>query len=270
MKSRPPIYTKYYDLLGWVLDRVAKFPKHTRFGLVQKIEGIALLNLDLLIEALYRKDRHVLYEPLNIGLEKLRRLIKCRPTLELTDRIIEGWRSTDDGPAWFAGDDLLTAAERPRGLPIGALTSQLFANLFLNRIDHAIEEECRPAGYARYTDDLLVFGNDKRRLGAIRERLFVEFAAERLKPHPTKCRGHACREGVPFLGFRYWPDRVRVLRANRIRFEKRMSRLRRATRKDRSRLREVWPAMFGWFQFAREYGVNEGLVRAQCRHQVFG
>jgi hypothetical protein len=91
MKSRPPIYTKYYDLLGWVLDRVAKFPKHTRFGLVQKIEGIALLNLDLLIEALYRKDRHVLYEPLNIGLEKLRRLIKCRPTLELTDRIIEGW-----------------------------------------------------------------------------------------------------------------------------------------------------------------------------------
>jgi RNA-directed DNA polymerase len=202
--------------------------------------------------------------------EKLRRLIKCRPTLELTDRIIEGWRSTDDGPAWFAGDDLLTAAERPRGLPIGALTSQLFANLFLNRIDHAIEEECRPAGYARYTDDLLVFGNDKRRLGAIRERLFVEFAAERLKPHPTKCRVHACREGVPFLGFRYWPDRVRVLRANRIRFEKRMSRLRRATRKDRSRLREVWPAMFGWFQFAREYGVNEGLVRAQCRHQVFG
>jgi hypothetical protein len=51
---------------------VAKFPKHTRFGLVQKIEGIALLNLDLLIEALYRKDRYALYEPLNIGLEKLR------------------------------------------------------------------------------------------------------------------------------------------------------------------------------------------------------
>ena len=72
MKSRPPIYTKYYDLLGWILDRVGKFPKNTRFGLVQKIESIALDTLDLLIEALYRKDRHVLFEPVNIGLEKLR------------------------------------------------------------------------------------------------------------------------------------------------------------------------------------------------------
>jgi len=72
MKTRPPIYTRYYDLLGWILDRVSKFPKHTRFGLVQKIEHIALDNLELLIEAIYRKDREVLYEPVNIGLEKLR------------------------------------------------------------------------------------------------------------------------------------------------------------------------------------------------------
>jgi len=72
MRTRPPIYTKYYDLLGWILDRVGKFPKNTRFGLVQKIESIAMNNLDLLIEALYRKDRHVLFEPVNIGLEKLR------------------------------------------------------------------------------------------------------------------------------------------------------------------------------------------------------
>ncbi len=72
MKTRPPIYTRYYDLLGWIPDRVAKFPKHMRFGLVQKIEYLALENLDLLIEAIYRRDRHVLYERLNIGLEKLR------------------------------------------------------------------------------------------------------------------------------------------------------------------------------------------------------
>jgi len=40
MKSRPPIYTRYYDLLGWILDRTAKFPKNMRFGLVQKIEQL--------------------------------------------------------------------------------------------------------------------------------------------------------------------------------------------------------------------------------------
>lgn len=201
---------------------------------------------------------------------KLGRHIKCRPTLALIDRIIDGWHSTEHGPAWFEGDDLLTAGSRPHGLPIGALTSQLFANLYLSRIDHLIEETCHVQGYARYTDDLLVFDNDKRRLGEVREMLLSEFATERLKPHPTKCRVHACREGVPFLGFRFWPSQVRVLRANRLRFEKRMNQLRRAIRRDRAGMQQVWPAMYGWFQFIREYGVNEGLVQAECRHQAFG
>lgn len=201
--------------------------------------------------------------------EKLRRHIKCHRTLDLLDRIIDAWRSTEHDPVWFDGDALMSPCERSRGLPIGALTSQLFANLYLNRIDHLIEEQYRPSGYARYTDDLLLFGNDKRQLGEMRIGLFGEFARERLKPHPTKCRVHACREGVPFLGFRYWPDKVRVLRSNRLRFEKRMLGFRRAIRKRKCGLQQVWPSMFGWFQFIREYPCNEGLVLDECRRQVF-
>ena len=72
MKPRPPIYTKYYDLLGWILDRTAKFPKNMRFGLVQKIETISLDLLDLLVEAIYSSERTELYRPVNLGIEKLR------------------------------------------------------------------------------------------------------------------------------------------------------------------------------------------------------
>jgi hypothetical protein len=72
MKTRPPIYTKYYDLLGWMLDHTSKFPKNMRFGLVQKLDRIALDLLDLLIEAVYRRDRHVLRDLVNLQLEKLR------------------------------------------------------------------------------------------------------------------------------------------------------------------------------------------------------
>jgi hypothetical protein len=57
MKTRPPIYTRYYDLLGWLLDHTAKFPKNMRFGLVQKIEQQALTLLEQIVEALYRSDR---------------------------------------------------------------------------------------------------------------------------------------------------------------------------------------------------------------------
>jgi len=70
--NRPPIYTKYTDLLGWLLDRTAKFPKHMRFGLVQKIETVALRLLEHFVEAMYRRDREALYSAVNLDLEKLR------------------------------------------------------------------------------------------------------------------------------------------------------------------------------------------------------
>ena len=72
MKSRPPIYTRYYDLLGWMLDRTAKFPKNMRFGLVQKIDNIALDLLEAFVEAIYSSDRKRMYMSVNIDLEKLR------------------------------------------------------------------------------------------------------------------------------------------------------------------------------------------------------
>ena len=72
MNTRPPIYTRYYDLLGWLLDHTAKFPKNMRFGLVQKIEGIALGLLEYLIEAVYSSERTGLYRVVNLELEKLR------------------------------------------------------------------------------------------------------------------------------------------------------------------------------------------------------
>ena len=72
MKTRPPIYTRYYDLLGWLLDRTAGFPKNMRFGLVQKIESIALTLLDQFVEAIYSRERGRMYGVVNINLEKLR------------------------------------------------------------------------------------------------------------------------------------------------------------------------------------------------------
>ncbi len=61
---------------------------------------------------------------------------------------------------FFPGDDLLAAA-RPRGLPIGNLTSQFRANVYMNPFDHFVKRELRCEGYVRYVDDMLLFGDDK-------------------------------------------------------------------------------------------------------------
>jgi len=57
---------------------------------------------------------------------------------------------------YFPGDDLLSAL-RPRGLPIGNLTSQFWANCYLNPLDHFIKRELRCRGYLRYVDDFILF-----------------------------------------------------------------------------------------------------------------
>ena len=72
MKTRPPIYTKYYDLLNWILDKTGKFPKNIRFSLVQKVDNIAIDILEDIIEALYRRDREAMHQSVNIKFEKLR------------------------------------------------------------------------------------------------------------------------------------------------------------------------------------------------------
>ena len=84
---------------------------------------------------------------------------------------------------WFPGDDLLAAA-RKRGLPIGNLTSQFWANCYLNPFDHCVQRELRCAAYLRYVDDFLLFSDDPAQLGDWLARLTGRLAQFRLTRHP--------------------------------------------------------------------------------------
>ena len=88
--------------------------------------------------------------------------------VSLIDQILasgEGVLSEAYDMVYFPGDDLF-AVNRPRGLPIGNLTSQFWANVYLSPIDHFVKRELRCPGYVRYVDDLLLFGDDRGMLWA--------------------------------------------------------------------------------------------------------
>ena len=70
----------------------------------------------------------------------LRRRLACERTLALADRIIDGSNPQEPVNLHFPGDDLFAPFERHRGLPIGNLTSQFFANLYLDSLDHFCKE----------------------------------------------------------------------------------------------------------------------------------
>ncbi len=133
--------------------------------------------------------------------ERLRRRVGCPRTLDLLDAIIDGSNRQEPVHRYFAGDDLFTPYERRRGLPIGNLTSQFFANVYLDGVDHYVKEVLRAPGYVRYVDDGALFHDDPAVLAAWRQALDERFGRLRLLAHPRKTGIHPTMAPATFLGF---------------------------------------------------------------------
>ena len=159
---------------------------------------------------------------LTILREQLAERITCPGTLWLLDRILANGAS--HGPALdaFPGDTLFTPLERPRGLPIGNLTSQFLANLHLDALDHRLAAIPGIGAYLRYVDDVAFFANSPEPLRQARLQLEAELAALRLRLHPIKSQIRQTRHGACFVGFRVLPGRVRVRNHNLLKGKRRL------------------------------------------------
>lgn len=89
-----------------------------------------------------------------------------------------------------------------QGLPIGNLTSQLFANIYMNEFDQFLKQELRLPRYARYTDDFVIVSTNKQTLEKLIDplRTFLQVQLK-LNLHPKKISIRACHQGVDFLGY---------------------------------------------------------------------
>ncbi len=150
----------------------------------------------------------------------LRRRIACRRTLWLLDAIIDGSNAQEPVHLHFPGDDLLSPLERRRGLPIGNLTSQFFANLYLDPLDHFVTEVLG-LPWVRYVDDVAAFADSAARLEAARGRIADFLAGRRLVLHPRKTAVLACARPAGFCGAVVAPEGRRLPEATVVRFRRR-------------------------------------------------
>ena len=112
-----------------------------------------------------------------------------------------------------------------KGLPIGNLTSQFFANVYLNPLDHFIKHELGCRYYVRYMDDWVIFHEDKERLKALHKALKAYLHTElglHLNPNATYFNQRL--HGLPFLGARIFRATIRMKRENKRRIFKRIHR----------------------------------------------
>ena len=131
----------------------------------------------------------------------IRRRIGCPGTLSLVDTIIDASNPQEPVDLYYPGDDLFTPWERRRGLPIGNLTSQFFANVYLDGLDHFCKEVLGAKGYLRYVDDFALFHDDPDCLGVWRRRIARYLEGRRLRLHPDKTLVARTAEPATFLGY---------------------------------------------------------------------
>ena len=141
-------------------------------------------------------DHTVLYQ-------QLQHIIKDRSVLYLLYTLIKSY-STDVG----------------KGLPIGNLTSQFFANLYLSGMDHYILEQCRPRSYIRYMDDFVLWASNKEELQTDLHRI-TSYCQRHLDLQLKPPVLAPVKDGLPFLGFLIRPQGIYLTRKSKRRMKKR-------------------------------------------------
>jgi retron-type reverse transcriptase len=147
----------------------------------------------------------------------IRRNIRDKKTMNLIGIIIRSYESPEHD-----GD----------GIPIGALTSQLCANIILTPFDHWIKEENHVGFYTRYMDDFIILHNDKQYLWELLCRI-EKYLRDNLKLNLNpKTSVFPGKNGIDFCGYRIWPTHVKPRKSTLKRAKKRLRKMARTYRKN--------------------------------------
>ncbi len=179
--------------------------------------------------------------------------IKDKNTLWLIKAILDtgvGIQTQEEPDLYFPGDDLF-AILRPKGLPIGNLTSQFWANVYLHKLDTFAKQTLHCQAYMRYMDDFLLFSNSKNQLNewklAIKEFLGSHL---RLLLHENKSVVIPTSTGLGFCGFVLFPERRKLRRSGVTRFIRRYKMQRRLYSSGQLTLEKMTESVQSWIAHA--------------------
>lgn len=110
------------------------------------------------------------------------------------------------------------------GLPIGNLTSQLLANVYLNQLDYFVKHHLHQKYYGRYMDDFFIISQNKEHLKELKKQISIFLKNElRLTLHPNKSFIANTKNGVCFVGYRIFYDHILIRGSTLLNFQKKYS-----------------------------------------------
>lgn len=153
---------------------------------------------------------------------------------------------------------IIDSNESAKGIPVGNLTSQLFANLYLNELDNYVKHTLRMKYYIRYMDDFLIFSTDKEELrralmdieGFLRDELALA-----LNPKTTIL----CAEnGIDFCGYRHLADHKTLRRTSVKRIKRTVAAYNRGKIADGD-FEKAWKSWEGHASHADAFRLHEAI-----------
>lgn len=111
---------------------------------------------------------------------------------------------TDEDILWLLTQVIYSFnTEKEKGIPLGNLTSQIFANIYLNELDQFVKHKLKVKYYIRYADDFVILDTDKNKLNHQYTSIIVGFLKDtlELELHPKKIIFRKLTWGIDFLGY---------------------------------------------------------------------
>jgi retron-type reverse transcriptase len=166
-----------------------------------------------------------------------------------------------------------------QGLPIGNLTSQFFANVYLNELDQFVKHTLKAKYYMRYVDDFVILSQDKNQLIKWRDEIssFLE-GRLKLRLHPKKQILQKIANGIDFVGYVVKPShtliRRRVIRSlkeklwelNKAKGEIPLSKEGLPPLEEMNKILSIVNSYYGQFKHAKTFGLRSKLWQRDFGH----
>ena len=139
-----------------------------------------------------------------------------------------------------------------KGMPLGNLTSQFLANVYLGELDQFVKHELKARYYIRYVDDFVILSRSRSELAQHRKAIEL-FLSERLKLslHPDKTKIIPLRSGLTLLGLRVFYHFRLLKMSNQTRIKKRMARFKRKLGRGEMTREHIRFSFAGWEGYAK-------------------
>ena len=167
--------------------------------------------------------------------EIIKRKIKDKNVIWLIKTILQNHKTTEVG----------------KGMPLGNLTSQFFANVYLDKLDYFVKNKLKARYYTRYVDDFVILENKKGILLEYKQRINEFLRTIKLELHPDKSKIIELKQGISFLGFRVFYHHKLLKKSNILQMEKRLMELKEDFDNNKIDYNGVYASVEGWLAYAK-------------------